>query len=343
VAGTTANNQLGVSVIIATRNRAAELRVTLESLRHQSFEADSYEVVVVANGCSDDTASVLGDLATKMNLVPEYLDHAGKSAALNRGMQLAGGQLLVFTDDDVLFSQSWLAEFSRASHTYRDAAGFCGPITPLYPKETPLWIRQHPFRVPGFAEVSLPASEPQPCPWYLLPFGPNFAVRAERARGLLFRTDLGASDANGPISCEDSDFASRFREMAGPIWFLPDALVGHRVRSEQITVPWMLERAFTLGRSLIAQRIPETSCHPPAWYVNWHPAYWNDFDHNLIINFILGQLSQCERRQVECNHIAAEIRQLLPKIVPRNFSASLSKSAEIFVISETCEALNYLL
>lgn len=261
-----------------------------------------------------------------MRMVPIYLERAGKSAALNIAVENAHGELLVFTDDDVDFCATWLVKLWRASGAYRKAAGFCGPIKPIYPVSAPLWIRQHPFRVPGFAEFVPSLSEPQLCPF--LPFGPNFAIRAKLSRGMLFRTDLGASETNGPISCEDTEFAARFRENVGPFWFIPDASVGHRVRTEQLSIAWLVERAFLLGRSLIAQALPKELCHPPVWHVGWHPLVWSAFDRSLIINFLLGQLYEVQRYGPDGKNVISEISKLLSDLLLHGCRPIVAGSAQ---------------
>jgi GT2 family glycosyltransferase len=328
------DSPLEVSVIIATRNRAEVLRATLDALSHQSLEQSRYEIIVVENGCSDDTARVLADLALTMPIVPLCLERAGKSAALNKGKERARGGLLVFTDDDVVPSQVWLAELVRVAGEHKTAAGFCGPIIPIYPDAAPPWTRQHAFRGPGFAEFAPPLAE-GPLPSPRVPHGPNFAVTASHARGLLFRTDLGYSEANGPISCEDTEFARRVRETAGPIWFIPSASVGHRIRDEQLTIAWLVERAFNLGRSLIAERIPTPYCYPPVWRAG-PPSCWTPLDGSLVINYLLGQMFQCERMGTECSHVTQYIQQLIPTLLPPSLKVVLSTSARSFSLSKGC-------
>jgi hypothetical protein len=262
-----------------------------------------------------------------MRVVPIYLDKAGKACALNRGIDAARGDLLIFTDDDVVFSPTWITHLWRASKRHNKAAGLCGPILPIYPYRAPQWIKEHPFRVPAFAEFVPPLSAPQPCPF--VPFGPNFAIRARLDRRLLFRTDLGASEENGPISCEDTDFAVRFRQHVGSIWFVPEASVGHRIRDEQLTSAWLLERSFLLGRSVIAQSLPRQSCHAPVWRIPWHPSLWTLFDRSLVINYLLGQMYQAIQR--DADDVTTHVGVILAELAADNRKYMLSRSAQHFV------------
>jgi glycosyltransferase involved in cell wall biosynthesis len=323
---------IDVSVIVATRNRAKELYAMLSSLERQPQAQISYEVIVVANGCSDDTSAVLAQLTTTKPLRAVYLDRAGKSAALNRGMEVARGNLLAFTDDDVIVSDAWLAELWRAYHEHSSAAGFCGPIKPMYPDSTPSWLRSHPFRVPAFAEFQPPFAKAQCCT--LLPFGPNLSVRRCVSTGLRFRTDLGASDINGPISCEDTEFASRIKQHAGPIWYIPTAAVEHKIRLEQLTYSWLVERAFVLGQSLVAQTRPEVHYHNPVWHIPLQPSAWSRFDRSLLANFFIGQLWQLQRYEQAAPLVAHKIYDLLTRIVYRQTGILLSQSCKLAVAAD---------
>jgi glucosyl-dolichyl phosphate glucuronosyltransferase len=334
------NSAPDVSVIIATRNRADVLRATLQALGRQSVDQARYEIVVIENGCSDHTSAVLTDLASTVPLVSLCLEHAGKSASLNKGMEHARGELLVFADDDLTIPKEFLSELLRASSIYRTAAGFCGPIIPVYPESTPWWLRRHGFRVPAFAEFSPPLPE-GPLPNRFALFG-CFTVRALAVRGLQYRTDLGASETNGSISCDDVDFARRSRDIAGPVWFVPSASVGHPIREEQISVAWLVERAFNLGRSLIAERIPAQSCHPPVWRLE-QPSLWTLLDDSLMVNFLLGQWAQSARLGSASSHVEAHIRQLFLRISPACLKVALSASARSFLLADSNRPVRSLL
>jgi glycosyltransferase involved in cell wall biosynthesis len=98
------------TVLMATRDRVEHLGATLDgilaSARHAPFEV---EVLVVDNGSTDRTPQFLADLArTTPELVVRRDPVPGKSGALNRALALVRGQAIVFTDDDVHVSSSWV-------------------------------------------------------------------------------------------------------------------------------------------------------------------------------------------------------------------------------------------
>src|SRR5581483_12381122 len=99
-----------VSIIICTRNRAQHLKATLESLNRVRVPSDlSAEVIVVDNGSSDETGAIvkdtkLRDFALRYSVEPR----PGQSNARNRGLGIARGRAILFTDDDVRPPGEWL-------------------------------------------------------------------------------------------------------------------------------------------------------------------------------------------------------------------------------------------
>ena len=105
-----------ISVVIATRNRAKLLSATLEAVVSQEPPGQPFEVVVVDDASIDGTSGVVEALARRSAVPVVYLSEMkpGKSHALNAAIQRARGELLVFTDDDVIPSSGWLAAYVRA-------------------------------------------------------------------------------------------------------------------------------------------------------------------------------------------------------------------------------------
>jgi GT2 family glycosyltransferase len=92
-----------VSVVISTYNRSEALRATLERLDRQNVTPDEYEVIVVDDGSTDDTAAMLTRLQVAYPLRAERLPrNGGVSAARNAGIRLARGRWLILLSDDVL-------------------------------------------------------------------------------------------------------------------------------------------------------------------------------------------------------------------------------------------------
>jgi glycosyltransferase involved in cell wall biosynthesis len=91
---------LRVSVVIPSYNRAQYLSSAIDSIISQSYPI--YEIIVVDDGSSDDTAGVCARYGKPVRYV--YQDNAGPSSARNTGIEHATGELLAFLDSD----DTWL-------------------------------------------------------------------------------------------------------------------------------------------------------------------------------------------------------------------------------------------
>src|SRR5215211_4680469 len=84
-----------VSVVIATWNRSNYLRLAIESVLRQSFR--SFEVLVVDDGSTDDTAEVVRAFGAPVRLIQQR--NQGRSTARNAGIREARGDLIALLDD----------------------------------------------------------------------------------------------------------------------------------------------------------------------------------------------------------------------------------------------------
>ncbi len=98
------------SVVINTYNRAASLRQTLRSLRHQAY-AD-FEVIVVNGPSTDATAAVLAEFAGAVRVGQCPQAHLSRSR--NAGIALASGDVVAFLDDDAVPDPHWLEDLAAA-------------------------------------------------------------------------------------------------------------------------------------------------------------------------------------------------------------------------------------
>jgi glycosyltransferase involved in cell wall biosynthesis len=112
-----------ISVVIATRNRAAFLDGALRSLRAQAG-APTIECVVVDNGSTDGTPAV----ALAHGAVYEFAPRPNRALARNAGVARASGEIVLFVDDDVVLPPFFVAAHARVhtSNTFPHVA--TGPI-----------------------------------------------------------------------------------------------------------------------------------------------------------------------------------------------------------------------
>ncbi len=105
-----------ISALICTRNRARSLEATLRRFFAQQFAGDyDYELIVVDNDSTDETRQVVERCRSQHPQFVRYLfeKRRGLTFARNAGIAAAQGEIIVFTDDDVLVSEDWLDEIHR--------------------------------------------------------------------------------------------------------------------------------------------------------------------------------------------------------------------------------------
>lgn len=139
-----------ITVAICTWNRARLLDQTLAKMRHLRVpEGAEWELLVVNNNCTDDTDAVLSTHQGHLPLRRLFEAKQGQSNARNHAVACATGDLIVWTDDDVLVDSDWLVHYARAARDWPHVSYFGGTIDPWFSRTPPRWIRRHLRRLQG--------------------------------------------------------------------------------------------------------------------------------------------------------------------------------------------------
>ncbi len=107
---TKASGSLPLSVVITTFNRCDLLAKTLESLTRQTLDIREFEVVIINDGSSDNTAAVVEGYSGKLPIRYIYQNNAGLASARNHGIFASQGDILLFLDDDDIAQPSLLEQ-----------------------------------------------------------------------------------------------------------------------------------------------------------------------------------------------------------------------------------------
>lgn len=243
-----------VSVVIATRNRCALLRQTLDDLAAQRWPAskeDKLEVIVADNGSTDDTPAVVDRAAHGLTCIRYlFVPTPGKSHAVNAALAIARGDLIAFTDDDVRPEPGWVAALARAV-LESDAEFVAGRIRPIWEIDPPSWMSPALYGVlaiPDNGDVRLEISASSPPS--AMPIGANMAVRGEvvaRLGGL--RTDLGKLSGSLRTG-EDHEFFLRLLHAGCRGIYEPSAVVRHLVPADRLERRYFRRWLYQNGRDV---------------------------------------------------------------------------------------------
>jgi glycosyltransferase involved in cell wall biosynthesis len=180
------------------------------------------ELLIVDNGSTDNTASVLMPAtSTKFSLRVLREDRQGKSSALNRGLSLAQGKILLIVDDDVVVHPLWLIKhFESYSLSSFDAVqGRVLPGVDLDGKPAdPNKLREYNIPIIDYGD--------QICEIRGLT-GTNISFKREVFERVgRFDTRLGPGAAG---FSEDSEYSIRIRQAGFKIGYTPDAVAYHEL------------------------------------------------------------------------------------------------------------------
>ena len=255
---------MDVTVAICTWNRARLLDTTLARMCSLRIPAGiRWELLVVDNNCTDETPAVIERYTSRLPIRRLVEERQGTSFAKNCVLSQAEGELLVWTDDDVLVDDNWLAAYLEAAARWPHAGYFGGLITPWFEDEPPEWFAENQqdlapaivLRDLGPIEREIGPDEP--------PFGANMAFRRAAFSTRIFDVKLGPH-GNDQIRGEETKYCRDLaRDGFQGVW-IPSARVEHYVVAYRLTVPFIREYWTGLGRTE-ARLDGDTGRGTPRW------------------------------------------------------------------------------
>jgi glycosyltransferase involved in cell wall biosynthesis len=232
-----------ISVVICTHNRSSLLKQVLETLCEQTVDASLFEVIVVDNLSTDDTAQVSAAFTSKNLHFRYFLEPvAGASAARNRGWKEASGDYVAFTDDDCKIPPDWITKALEIMRTKAPMI-FGGPYFPFYITKKPKWFKD----AYGSSET-MPEARPLSASEYISE-GNLFCSRRLFEQYGGFVTDLGPS--GGALGFgEGTEWMNRVRakEPDMLVYFDPNLYVYHLVKPERYDWSHIIRRRLLDGR-----------------------------------------------------------------------------------------------
>jgi len=227
---------MNASVIIATANRAVDLRGTLENLA-RIHRPGTVELIVVDNRSTDDTRQVVEHAATWYPFPVRYVfeQEEGKYAALNAGIKAAHGAVIAATDDDARFEADWLERAIDGLHRH-ECEFVGGRVLPIWGGPKPVWLDEH----SGLHAKVIALLDHGPAvrefgrgiSW---PLGVNVAYRRDVFdRVGFFDTRLGRKTGTLRNQAQ-REWHLRARAMEARGFYLPDMVVHHLVAAARLT------------------------------------------------------------------------------------------------------------
>jgi glycosyltransferase involved in cell wall biosynthesis len=220
------------SIVVPTRDRAEYLRVSLDSLFAQETDV-SFEVIVVDDGSTDDTAAVAERAGAKVVRTPAR----GPNAARNAGLHEAEADFVLFVDDDIDAPPGWLAAYLDGADRHPDADAFGGPIRARFEGRAPRSCGREPAPI---TTLDL-GSEDREAEFV---WSANMAVRRRAFER------VGDFDEELPQYGEEEEWLTRLRAGGGRVVYLAEARLDHRRADGDAGLATLMRGAYLRGRRL---------------------------------------------------------------------------------------------
>ncbi|MBL7071376.1 MAG: glycosyltransferase [Candidatus Omnitrophica bacterium] len=239
-----------ISVIIPVYNGEKTISKCIESLVHQGYPKDKYEIIIVDNNSRDKTAEIVRKYPIRY-IKEEKTQSA--YASRNAGMKCAKGDILAFTDSDCVASPDWLR---NGIEGFRGANIGCvaGGIECHEPQG---YVGRYLCKRKIISQEENPPDMP-------LPYAKT--ANAFYARGVFAK--IGFFEEKW-ISGGDADYSWRMQlETKYNIKFCPDAVIFHKHRS---TVLSMFNQCVKWGIGYISlykkypEKMPKRTLRQTVW------------------------------------------------------------------------------
>lgn len=138
----------GITIIICGYNAANRIEPTLRALQQQQFSGEniSWEVLLVDNASTDNTAKVAADIweenpVTRLKIVRE--EKPGLMNARHKGLATANYDIVSFIDDDNWVEEKWVVKVFNV-FCYDEKIGACGGSSEaVFENVTPAWFSEY--------------------------------------------------------------------------------------------------------------------------------------------------------------------------------------------------------
>ena len=204
-----------IAVVIPTYNRCRSLVRTLMALSRQTLVPG--EVVVVDDGSQDETIAAVNSLAERGLPFPVRLvrqrQNRGPASARNRGVAIAGGVIVAFTDDDCEPAPDWLGQVLSTFEADPAVVGAGGTVRSAGDSPFDLFFDHFQLLDPRLRDRG-------GAPMYLV------TANAAYRREWILKVG-GFDEALRKAGGEDPGLAFKIRSAGGQIAFNPRAVVFH--------------------------------------------------------------------------------------------------------------------
>ncbi|MGK2862408.1 MAG: glycosyltransferase, partial [Chitinophagaceae bacterium] len=226
-----ANKEPVISVIICTYNRDKFIGEALNCLSLQTLSPDLFEIIIVDNNSTDNTAAITRDFISShplLNIRYVHEPNKGLSFARNRGIAEAGSDIICYIDDDAEATTGFLESIVQFMNADITIAGIGGKVIPKYSEsEEPKWMSKY---LNGFVGLLNYGDEPKRFDSTMkYPAGCNMTY----TKDILIKA--GGFNNQLTFRSDDKYIFHQVKKLSEEIYYLPQALLYHNIDQERLT------------------------------------------------------------------------------------------------------------
>lgn len=241
-----------LSVIIPTCNRSKLLADLLDSLCRQDAVSFDWEILVVDNGSTDDTALVVHQKSEVSNIPIKYIfePRLGLHYGRHRGAKEADGLFLGYLDDDMVLAPTWIQGVNILTQGLTDAV--VGRILPQWEGSPPQWLLNMLRRSKGIfgylGILDLGTAGKEIDPGYV--FGGNFFISKKHLFELGgFHPDGVPQDKLRYRGDGESALMAKLKQKGYRAYYDPNSTVWHIIGQSRQNIEYICKRAYNQGIS----------------------------------------------------------------------------------------------
>ena len=308
------------SVVIPVHNQASLTRGCLDIVLKSSAPHVNFEVIVVDDGSTDTTPTVLNEYKPLIRVVRHEIP-SGFARAANEGAVEAAGEFIVFLNNDTMPESGWLDELIHYADTHPEAAVVGSKL--LYPNET----IQHVGvvitleRIPRHIYLGFPRDHPAT--------NKSRRFRAVTAACMLVRRDefqaLGGFDEAFKNGYEDIDFCLRLGERGAQVHYCHKSVVYHLEKATRGL------KAPSEGHDLFVKRWPHLEPDDLQYYIAddlLHLTYRDHYPIELYVSPSLANVNVDEREREADRMLATRAKQVW-ELLPENTRLRIGGSLDL--------------
>lgn len=238
-----------ISAVIATYNRAPYLVKALQSILIQSIDSKKFEVIIVDNNCTDNTAEICKEFhQNNPHIQYKYVveEQQGLSYGRNRGIYEASGKYLTFVDDDAYLDREFLLKSVEYLKNNETIYAIGGKILLDYEGKIPKWVSAYLeplFGYFNFGNSARSFKKPK------FPRGSNMTFKTEVFNQVgKFNPKLGRKKRELG-SGEEKELFDRIYAANLGVYYLPDIIVHHYVPESRTQIEFIKKQAINTGKS----------------------------------------------------------------------------------------------